>query len=56
MADEKVQEQKKGGQGEEFDEHPKEIPPGGEWLHVDNPERGVGSVGNPTKPFKLTTP
>ena len=52
MADKsKEQEQKKGG-GEEYDEQPKEIPEGGEYLHVDNPKRGVGSIGNPTKPFK----
>ncbi len=31
----------------------KQVPAGGEYLKVDNPGAGVGSIGNPKKPFKV---
>jgi hypothetical protein len=29
------------------------VPPDGKQLHIDNPKKGVGSVGNPSKPYKF---
>lgn len=52
MAEKKDIEENKGGK----EEHPDEIPEGGE-LPVDalksHPNRGVGSLGNDTKPYRL---
>lgn len=31
----------------------KQVPAGGEYLKVDNPGAGIGSVGNPKKPYKF---